>query len=284
MSRYPHHDKDTFVVAVRTTANQEGFGENLVEKDYYCSLILKEIYSKDDHGLIFKGGTLLNKVHAGFYRLSEDLDFSIDADPKLKREARRKMAELAKASIARAVKNLSLKFSKNIIGRNESSQYNCEIEYDSMLTGTLGTIKVDIGIKERVLEKESLKAKTLVRDPFHGDLLIPDFEIQGLSLLECYSEKLRAAMARKEPAIRDIFDVDYALKKKLFDAHEIAPLVRHKFETQNRQILLNDERKHIFKQQLGTDLKPVLRDRDFDGFDFESAWTSLLSLKKEIFK
>ena len=30
-----------------------------------------------DGTLTFKGGTSLNKIHAGFYRLSEDLDFSI---------------------------------------------------------------------------------------------------------------------------------------------------------------------------------------------------------------
>ena len=77
-----------FVEAVRETAKNSGFSESLIEKDYYCSLILKEIYQSQNCNLVFKGETLLNKVHAGFYRVSEDLDFSISTTPKLPRKKR----------------------------------------------------------------------------------------------------------------------------------------------------------------------------------------------------
>jgi predicted nucleotidyltransferase component of viral defense system len=283
MLMYPHSDKDTFVQAIRNTASQEGFSEALIEKDYYCSLILRELYKQDDHKLIFKGGTLLNKVHAGFYRLSEDLDFSISAGPTFKKNARSKLAQPMKASIKKVIKELSLSFSQEPIGRNESSQYNGEVIYESLLLGIPGTIKIEISIRDEVLEKTSLKARTLVKDPFTNDPLIPDFDIQGLSLHEAYAEKLRAAMARVSPAIRDIFDVEYALKRKLFRIEEIAKMVRYKFEIQGRKVLLSNERKEIFRQQLDTHLKPVLREKDFQDFNFDTAWNNLISLEKNIF-
>ena len=72
-----HKEKEKFLRAIRTTSKISEFSEDLIEKDYYCSLLLKEIFQSEGCNLVFKGGTLLNKVHAGFYRVSEDLDFAI---------------------------------------------------------------------------------------------------------------------------------------------------------------------------------------------------------------
>jgi len=70
-------DADLLMAAIEyTTANTE-LKPELIEKDFYCSLVLKYIFSHNTQPLIFKGGTLLTKVYADFYRLSEDLDFSI---------------------------------------------------------------------------------------------------------------------------------------------------------------------------------------------------------------
>ena len=81
MSKY-HHNQKLFAEAIKSTPNNSHFSAALIEKDYYCSLILRKIFQSTDCNLIFKGGTLLSKVHAGFYRLNEDLDFSIDLESK----------------------------------------------------------------------------------------------------------------------------------------------------------------------------------------------------------
>ena len=118
-----HREKEKFLKAVRATSRISGFSGTLIEKDYYCSLILKEIFQSKDCNLIFKGGTLLNKVHAGFYRLSEDLDFAISAIPKLPRKKRSASAQIAKKCVNEAVKKLELTFSKPFKGRNENRMY-----------------------------------------------------------------------------------------------------------------------------------------------------------------
>ena len=74
---YPHEaDPDIFRESLAYSEAEKGFTSTLIEKDYYCSLVLQYFFS-DETQLVFKGGTCLSKVHADFYRLSEDLDFII---------------------------------------------------------------------------------------------------------------------------------------------------------------------------------------------------------------
>jgi len=69
-----HEDADLFRDALSFTQSESGFRARLVEKDYYCSLLLEDFFAAGMPGLAFKGGTSLSKIHADFYRLSEDLD------------------------------------------------------------------------------------------------------------------------------------------------------------------------------------------------------------------
>ena len=64
-----HEDPDMFREAVNFTAAETTFLPRLIEKDYFCTLLLRYL-SASDGSLVFKGGTCLAKVYAGFYRLS----------------------------------------------------------------------------------------------------------------------------------------------------------------------------------------------------------------------
>ena len=77
-----HEDVAFLGKALRFTAAETGFISRLIEKDYFCTLVLQYL-CESDVTLIFKGGTCLAKVHAGFYRLSEDLDFSISMSTEI---------------------------------------------------------------------------------------------------------------------------------------------------------------------------------------------------------
>ena len=72
-----HEDQTFFREAVLFTAGQTGLNATLIEKDYFCTVLLKYLYDQPDSTLIFRGGTCIGKVYAAFYRLSEDLDFLI---------------------------------------------------------------------------------------------------------------------------------------------------------------------------------------------------------------
>ena len=283
-----HKQKERFLSAVRSTAGMTGFSEELIEKDYYCSLILKEMFQSWSCPLVFKGGTLLNKVHVGFYRLSEDLDFSISAKEGLSRKKRSVLAQSAKKSVVSAVKNLSLTLSKPFEGRNENRLYSAETEYESSVSEHKKTIKVGFAVQEKVWEREESAAKTLLMDPIAKKPGVPNFRVTCLSLKEAYSEKIRAALSRKKPAVRDIFDIHYALKKRIIEnkglikIHDISPMVKYKLKVLNRTIDLSSSRKKELLSQLQTDLKPVLRKQDFEDFDFEQAWNWLKELEYSI--
>lgn len=87
--QYLHEaDPDIFREALAYSEADKGFTSTLIEKDYYCSLILRYFFSNDT-SLVFKGGTCLSKVHADFYRLSEDLDLVIPVTASTTRAQRR---------------------------------------------------------------------------------------------------------------------------------------------------------------------------------------------------
>ncbi|MFH1655450.1 MAG: nucleotidyl transferase AbiEii/AbiGii toxin family protein [Candidatus Omnitrophota bacterium] len=71
-----HKDRDQFIDVLNMTVQRTGFRAPLLEKDYYLTLILSRVNELSEN-LIFKGGTCLNKIYYSYYRLSEDLDFSM---------------------------------------------------------------------------------------------------------------------------------------------------------------------------------------------------------------
>jgi len=130
-----HLDTGLFTSAIEYTSAQTGFTPNLIEKDYFCSVILEYLSKQSPASLVFKGGTLLAKAHAGFYRLSEDLDFTLPITAAAKRKQRSNLVKPLKSiinDIHNAIPNVTIE--KELAGSNESKQYNAELNYTSVLT------------------------------------------------------------------------------------------------------------------------------------------------------
>ncbi len=86
-----HEDPDFFREALNFTAAETSFLPRLIEKDYFSTLLLK--YLSIENTLVFKGGTCLAKIHVGFYRLSEDIDFAISISVDSSRSERSRRGE-----------------------------------------------------------------------------------------------------------------------------------------------------------------------------------------------
>ncbi|MBI3534674.1 MAG: nucleotidyl transferase AbiEii/AbiGii toxin family protein [Deltaproteobacteria bacterium] len=288
----PHLDKNIFREAIQFTQKQTGFSARLIEKDYYCSVILSVLYSKVSEMIshvFFKGGTLLNKVHVGFYRLSEDLDFTISTSPKAKRSERSHKASEFKTFIELLHEKIAcLKIEKPLVGSNNSVQYNATIKYQSVLIDMEERILFEIGLREEVYAQNNLgDAATLVQDPYTEVPLLPLVRVKCLTLKEAFAEKIRAALSREKAAIRDVYDLWYATEKKVidFEDSELIDLVIKKMSAPEPLLIKLDlSRKNAFKAQVDTQLKPVLRDVDFDMFDFDQGWKRLLQISELIQK
>lgn len=133
-----NNDKDYFQKAISYTSSRTEINQELIEKDYYCSLLLDYLFGNEDTQLVFKGGTCISKVYADFYRMSEDLDFMISVSPKLSRNVRKNLI----APIRKDFGNLTdyyncLNWKETITGHNESKQYIGMLGYNSVV-GAVG--------------------------------------------------------------------------------------------------------------------------------------------------
>lgn len=279
-------DPETLLLMVRTTAEQTGFDARLVEKDYYCSLLLKGLNAEKD-SLVFKGGTCISKVFSDFYRLSEDLDFCISITASDTRTVRRKKIDPFKKAVAGLPENVpGVRIVETLTGRNVSTQYVASIGYASVISGREEHVKLEIGVREPLmLPCEKRLALTLLKDPFSGKEVLPPFPITAINEQEAWAEKIRAALARLEPAIRDFFDLDYAIrnKKVSLENEEFLALVRRKIAVPGTgPVNLSKERREELVRQVGTELRPVLRGRDFEKFDLERIWTVLSTLAEKL--
>ena len=277
-----HLDAEGFRAAIEYTSRTTGFRMDLIEKDYFCSIALACLYTHDTP-LIFKGGTCLNKVHVGFYRLSEDLDFSIPVNPGATRGDRRKAIEPVKAHLA-SFKTLvpALQMESELAGHNEGRQYTTVFTYMSIVTGKKGTIKFEVGLREPLIDQVlEASARTLLIDPFKGSELLSAATIFCLSTREAFAEKIRAALARKDAAIRDLFDLDHAIKHQKIDLKdtELLEFARLKLKVAGTNAVdISQLRIDAMRRQLTTELQPVLRPADFAVFDFDQAAAQLVAL------
>jgi predicted nucleotidyltransferase component of viral defense system len=270
--------------ALEYTARRTGFAAVLIEKDYYCSLILKALY--EDEGLrkslIFKGGTLLAKGYFDFFRLSEDLDFSVLNEFCSERSQRRKVADSLRQTIPSLLQALNLHEVSAFRGFNESRQYNGIFGYTSVV-GPAETIKFEVGFRgDLMLPTQQVALNTLLEDPLAQKRSFAPFSAHVLAKEEAFAEKTRAALSRKVPAIRDFFDID-AIFQAGFDLYSesFLRLVQRKIETDaSAQINLTHEKKSVLQQQIDTDLKPVLQSSV--KFTLDESWRVLQTLAKRL--
>lgn len=282
-----HEDKTGFREALMFTERQTSFGAKLVEKDYYCSLVLYDLMVQKQDALIFKGGTCLCKVHGDFYRMSEDLDFLIATDTHVTRSGRRELIEPVKPYFSELPERLPcFQIIKELKGHNSSRQYTGSLSYQSVITGEDEYIKIEINLREPVLKPvENKVAQTLLINPATGSPMFDVISVNVLSYYESYAEKFRAMLTRREPAIRDIYDIDIACRTGSLDINNsvLMKLIRKKLAIPGVNVIdLSENRIRILNKQIVTELKPVLRNEDYASFDFDRAIKIIIGMTKRL--
>lgn len=73
-----HLDKTAFEFIIDEVAKEKQIRRDVLEKDYYVTLLLKELSKKENQGYAyFKGGTALYKALKSIRRFSEDIDLTV---------------------------------------------------------------------------------------------------------------------------------------------------------------------------------------------------------------
>ena len=271
-----HHDTALFHEALLYTEATTGFRAHLIEKDYFCSVILERLQGETSIPF-FKGGTALSKIHAQFYRMSEDLDFSIPIEASSSRGERSQLVAPFKKWVDSLGKFIpTIEVVETLTGYNNSTQYIAKLCYTSALSGQPESIKLEIGLREPILDRvdHSFSAATLLLDPLRRRPAVEPIQVKALSCREAYAEKFRAALTRREPVIRDYYDIDYGHRKSLFKVDDLVFLgfVQSKLKIADEIAKINDDFLETLRRQIAPHLVPVLRESDLSDFDLDRAW------------
>ncbi len=118
-----HNNKESFDSIIVLASDYFKINPALVEKDYFVTLLLKELTTKVPN-LIFKGGTSLSKCYKIIDRFSEDIDLTLDDKCQTQGQKKQMKKELIKTC---DILGLHLTNYEDIRSRRD---YNCyKIEY-----------------------------------------------------------------------------------------------------------------------------------------------------------
>lgn len=78
---YFHLNKEEFKAFIKTIAERINLDEDIIEKDYYVCVVLRELAKKQENlKAYFKGGTAVYKVLDKMSRFSEDIDLTVKVE------------------------------------------------------------------------------------------------------------------------------------------------------------------------------------------------------------
>jgi predicted nucleotidyltransferase component of viral defense system len=282
-----HEDVALFREAVQFTAATSGFLPRLIEKDYFCTVLLAYLSGAAGDQLVFKGGTCLTKIHSELYRLSEDLDYAIPVAVDTPRNERSRRAEQVQIALGRLNKAVpQFRVLETLRGANRSTQYLAVIGYSAILSQQQETIKIEVSLREPLLAPViDGSAKTALQNPLTNTPMIMPIKVRCIGKMEALAEKFRAAMSRREPAIRDFFDIDYAVRKDGLSTHNTTFIdqVGQKLAIPgNHAVDVSERRLSLLRLQIEAQLRPVLRGPDFVEFDLDRVFRLVVEMAKAV--
>ena len=289
-----HNDKEEFLRVLERTSGQTGFPLRLLEKDYYITVVLSRI-NELSNDLVFKGGTCLSKIYYSYYRLSEDLDFTLKIPlDNITRTIRRKAIQPIKESIKSFARNFDMSIEGiEKAGHNRSTQYIFYLDYHSVVLDKKESIKLEIGLRfNPILTTEKHRVSHKFLHPFTKEPLFDAGSVNCLSLKELVAEKLRASAVRDVIAGRDFYDLWYLLRTGFdFKDKEILTLFKKKLkedgfpsDLKKYRINLGRSDKEIddIKTRVEDELFPVLTFHERKVFDMQKVLNILNEVLKNI--
>lgn len=235
---YLHENKDDFLEAIATVAAAKGITSQIVEKDYYVTLLLR-LLAESLPFIVFKGGTSLSKCHHVIKRFSEDIDLTIDT----------KITQGQKAFVKEALQNVTKKLSLQITNiediwtRRNYNRY--VIHYPSAVSLVDGVTRAEI-IVETSYKTISYPTKRMHVSNYLGDYFS---EYNSALVKDLFLDEFDMKVQQIDRTLADkVFAVcDYCLPQRternsrhLYDIYKLLPLVAldEKFRS-----LINDVRK-----------------------------------------
>jgi hypothetical protein len=244
-----HLDKKIFQELISVVSTIYKYPQEQVEKDYFVSLFLKELLSKTDLPIVFKGGTSLSKAYGIIKRFSEDIDLAVSFEGIRLGDGKRKKL---KYQIIDAAKALSMTV-KNLDDIESDRTYNqYEIIYVNQFEAK--TKMLPFLLIETILAYKPYPCEEKEVSNYIYEYLL---ENKRIDLIEQYELKPFKAIVQtiERTLIDKLFALcDYHLQKK-YNRYSRHLYDIHKIWTSNQ----------LNKDGMITLIEPVVKDRQLAG-------------------
>ena len=228
---YLHKHKEEFINAVNLASEYFHILPVIVEKDYYVTMILRELTERQGF-VVFKGGTSLSKCHKAIKRFSEDIDITIDS--RLSQGQMKKLKEVIK-DIAN---ELDLVIPNIDETRSRRSYNRYILEYQSVLYEPDDTVQNAV-LMETSFAEVSFPTVILPVHSYIGNMMIEEApeEIKNFRLdpFEMKVQGLDRTLVDKVFAICDYYLQNKVKKhsRHIYDIYKLLPIVPQNEEFKN---------------------------------------------------
>lgn len=212
---------------------------DLIEKDIIISKILFHLTQNKDflQHYAFKGGTCLTKCYFGYYRFSEDMDFTYLNQKDFAGKSKNKLREIMSDKInqlGELIEDIAKKLDLDFKVEKENKRYfqfggsnafvTFKIWYNSKELEKETFVKIQVNHIEKIiypikeLNVGFIVPKNLEKDfsfiaSEDADILLRPIKIKSYDLKEIFVEKVRAILTRRGIKARDFVDVFLITKK-----------------------------------------------------------------------
>ena len=276
-----HNDRELFEQLILRTSESLGIKAEIIEKDYYVTLFLKELVSVSPD-IIFKGGTSLSKCYHLIDRFSEDIDLNIETETKPS-ESRRKHL---KSSIVSVIDKLGFTLTnpENVRSRMDYNRYI--IDYPSVLGASYlkEMLIVETAVYQRAYPTVRKTAGSLIYDFLSANGFDDFIEQYSLEPFELNVQSAERTMIDKLYALADYYlaGITAEHSRHIYDIYKLLSVVEINDELKNLADSVADERRphsRSLSVQDGTDIKAVLREiveKNIYESDYKTITESLL--------
>jgi len=212
---------------------------DLVEKDIIISKMLFYLTQNKDffQNYAFKGGTCLTKCYFGYYRFSEDMDFTYLNQKEFAGKSKNKLREIMSDKINKLgelIEGIAKKLDLDFKMAKENKRYfqfggsnafvTFKIWYNSKESEKETFVKIQVNHIEKIiysireLNVGFIVPKNLEKDfsfiaAEDAEILLKPIKIKAYDLKEILIEKVRAILTRRGIKVRDFVDVFLIVKK-----------------------------------------------------------------------
>ncbi len=242
-----HENKELFKDAVIATSQLKGIPEIYIEKDYWITLALYEIFTSDaKEYCIFKGGTALSKCNRMIERFSEDIDIVLLKQGNESGNQLKHILKKVTEAVGKSLPEIEVKGITNKKGMIRKTAHN----YPKIFDGLFGQIRDKIIVEATWFGSFEPFEKGIVNSLIYEMMLetnqgqianeygLRPFEVNVLSPNRTFCEKIMSLVRfsyadnpieELNNKIRHIYDLSRMLKNKniriFFDMEEFDKLL-----------------------------------------------------------